>query len=84
MSSVLNTNAVSDRDFAQFDRLLREKPTASILARDGMIAFANNKTSDWLQAKRNDERKVIIDSAQKSAGVTRDLFRVRTKAERNS
>ena len=42
-----------------------------------MIAFANNKTSNWLQAKSNDERKVIIDSAGKSAGDMQDLYKMR-------
>jgi len=35
--SVPKTNTVSERDFAQLDRLLREKPNASILSLEAMI-----------------------------------------------
>ena len=38
-SSVRSANAVAERDFAQLDRLLREKPKASTIALEGMIAF---------------------------------------------
>ena len=42
-ATVANTNAVSERDFAQLDRLLRQKPRAHTVALEGMILFANNK-----------------------------------------
>ena len=47
--SVPKTNTVSERDFAQLDRLLREKPNASILSLEAMILFSNNKTAKWLK-----------------------------------
>ena len=46
--SVTKTNTVSERDFAKLDRLLREKPNASLLALEGHILFSTNKTSKWL------------------------------------
>ena len=44
-TSVPKTNTVSERDFAQLDRLLREKPNASILSLKPMILFSNNETA---------------------------------------
>ena len=61
--SVQSTNAVSERDFAQFDSLLREKPNASILAIEGMIVFANNQTGKWVASKTDEERGCILASA---------------------
>ena len=46
--SVPKTNVVSERDFAQLDRLLREKPNASTLSLEGMIMLANNKTGELM------------------------------------
>ena len=41
--SVPKTNVVSERDFAQLDHLLHQKPNATTLCLEGMILFANNK-----------------------------------------
>jgi hypothetical protein len=42
------TNIISERDFANFDRLKREKPNVNIVALEGLILFSNNKTVNWL------------------------------------
>jgi hypothetical protein len=42
--NVSTTNIVSERDFANLDRLRREKPNANTIALEGMILFTNNKT----------------------------------------
>ena len=76
-SSVRSTNAVSERDFAQLDRLLREKPNASTIALEGMIAFANNHTADWLKVKSIEESGKILASARKSAQEMRHLYKCR-------
>ena len=39
------TNTISERDFAQLDCFLREKPNASILSLEALILFCNNKTA---------------------------------------
>ena len=43
--SVPKTNTISERDFAQLDRFLREKPNASISSLEALILFCNNKTA---------------------------------------
>ena len=49
-NSVATTNVVSERTFAQLDRLKREKPNSSVLAIEGMVLFATNKTAAWLHS----------------------------------
>ena len=43
--STPKTDVISERDFAKFDRLLREKPNATTLSLEGMILFANNQVT---------------------------------------
>ncbi|VDI19982.1 Hypothetical predicted protein [Mytilus galloprovincialis] len=42
------TVATTKRDFANLDRLRREKPNANTIALEGIILFSNNKTLRWL------------------------------------
>ena len=63
-TSVPKTNTVSERDFAQLDRLLREKPNASILSLEAMILFSNNKTAKWLNEKSEAERSKLLQKAR--------------------
>ena len=57
------SNVISGRDFAKLDRLLREKPNATTLCLEGMIVFANNKTSAWLEAKTPEEKEDLLKKA---------------------
>ena len=45
--SVPNTNAISERDFAQLDRLLREKPHSRTVALEGIILFVNKGMASY-------------------------------------
>ena len=76
-NSVATTNVVSERTFAQLDRLKREKPNASVLAIEGMVLFATNKTAAWLQAQTSERRKHLLDSALHGAEEHRQLYRER-------
>ncbi|CAC5424272.1 unnamed protein product [Mytilus coruscus] len=51
--TVKPTNIVSERDFANLDRL-KKKPNANIIALEGLILFTNNKTLHW---RSNGDRK---------------------------
>ena len=79
-TSVLKTNAVSESDFAQFDRLLREKPNAHTVALEGMIMFSNNKTGAWLQSRTEAERGVLLKLARQAAPDLRSEFKKRRQA----
>lgn len=58
--SVPKTNRVSEKDFAQLDRLLREKPNAALIGLEGSILFPNNKTQEWLNGKKCAESEKIF------------------------
>lgn len=76
-ASVSSTNVVSERDFAQLDRLLREKPNARTLALEGMVMFANNKTSQWLSAKSSAEQAEILATARRTSSDIQKMYRAR-------
>ena len=75
----MKTDTVSERDFAQLDHFMWEKPNASTIALEGMILFANNKTTAWLQSKMQEERKAITDLARQSADKLKKKFQERAK-----
>jgi hypothetical protein len=54
---------VSERDFAQLDRLQREKPNVHILSLEAMILFSNNRTAKWLNEKSEAERLKLLQKA---------------------
>ena len=60
-----STNIVSERDFAQFDHKLKQKPTLSTILACGLIMFTNNKTSDWLSSKSKEKLEKLVNIARK-------------------
>ena len=82
-ASVHKTNAISERDFAQLDRLLREKPNADTVALEGMILFANNKTATWLHSLPPSEQEQLVDVARRTAPSARQQFKDRQAAIRD-
>ena len=75
--SVPNTNVISKRDFAKLDRLLREKPNATTLCLEGMILFANNQTSHWLDSKPAEEKQDLFKKARSLAPEFKQLYKLR-------
>ena len=78
--SVPKTNTVSERDFAQLDRFLREKSNATTVALESLILFSNNKTREWLQQKGDEQKAKIFASARKMAPKLRKQYQERRKA----
>ena len=78
-TSIPTTNVQPERDFAIFDRLLREKPNATSIALESVILFSQNKTSKWLDQKTATRREKIIQAARSIAPATRQTFRERKK-----
>ena len=74
--SVSKTNAVSKRDFGKLDRLLHEKPNASILSLEAMVSFSSNKTMKWLNSK-SAEVQHLLQIARKKAPDFKKLFKQR-------
>lgn len=75
--SVPKTNTISERDFAQLDRLLREKPNASVLSLEATILFSNNKTAKWLNEKSPAERAELLKKARACAPEFRRQYQAR-------
>ena len=71
------TNVISERDFAKLDRLLCEKPNATTLCLEGMILFANNKTSAWLDSKTQDEKQDLLKNARSLSPEFKQLYWLR-------
>ena len=46
---------ISERDLAQLDRFVREKPKATSLAIESFIMLGNNHTVAWLGEKSEEE-----------------------------
>ena len=74
-ASVPKTNTISERDFAQLDRLLREKPNATTMSLEAMIMFSNNKTSEWLKLKSEEEKETLFKQAREKGPKFRRAFR---------
>ena len=77
--TVPKTNTVSERDFAQLDRLLREKPNAVILSLEALILFNNNQTSKWLDEKEPSVRADLLANARKCGIEFRKQYEVRKR-----
>ena len=78
--SVPKTNRLSEKDFAQLDFHMRDKPNASLVALEGIILFVNNKTGDWLRGKSEKERDSLFEAARKGSATHRALCKQRSAA----
>ena len=76
-ASIPATNCLSERDFAKFNQLLREKPHASILALEAHILFTNNRTSKWLDKKSDIEKEKLMEEARRNAPRYRKAYHSR-------
>ena len=56
-------NIISERDFAQLDRLLDRSPTTSTIAASGIVCFINNKIPEYLESLSEEEKHAIIERA---------------------
>lgn len=79
-ASVQKTNTISERDFAQLDRLLKEKPNATTMSLEAMIMFSNNKTAKWIQTKTDKEREHLFKQAREKGPKFRKIFKDRRLA----
>ena len=77
--SVPTTNVAPERDFAVLDRLIREKPNASVVALESTILYSHNKTSVWLEKQSSEDRKKLLDAARMLAPVIRKKFNERRR-----
>ena len=74
---------MSERDFANLDRLQRDKPNANLITLEGMILFPNNKTLSWLNSLDSERKKYIFQSARQNAPEMLKLFQQRKETIKN-
>ena len=77
--TVPKTNTVSERDFAQLDRLLREKPNATTLSLEALILLNNNQTSKWLDEKEASVQAELMAKARKCGLEFKKQYKVRKR-----
>ena len=76
-ASVPYTNVAPERDFAMLDRLIREKPNATMAALEAMILYSHNKSSKWHEQQSADDRGNLLKAARTLAPLIRAKFRRR-------
>ena len=74
---VPTTNVFPERDFAILDRMLREKPNASIIALESMILYSHNKSSVWLYQQSSEAQEKLFQTARSLAPTIREKFKAR-------
>lgn len=58
---------------------MTQKPNATSIALEAMILFSQNKTSNWLKQKSEDERERLLQAARKLSKVHRKNFKERSE-----
>lgn len=82
--TVSTTNIVSERDFANLDRLRREKPNANTIALEGIILFTNNKTLKWLDEMEAGKKAEVFKLAREKTPEIIKKFRIRKEEIKKS
>ncbi|ELT88809.1 hypothetical protein CAPTEDRAFT_217367, partial [Capitella teleta] len=75
--SVPKSSKFAESIFGMLDYQIRAKPNASMLAIEASIAFAQNKTKQWLEAKGEDDIQRSITQARSDARQIRRDFKER-------
>ena len=60
-------NILTERDFAQLDRRVEQKPGISTVSISGRVSFLNNKTSTWLEGLSGEDRSNVMERAREEA-----------------
>ena len=66
-SLCVKTNVLSERDFAQMDRKVVQKPNITTIAASGAILFLNNQPIEWLEQKPEDFQEKAIEKIRRKA-----------------
>ena len=77
-SSVPTSNIISEREFALFDVLLKQKPGARTSSLEALIMWSNNKPAEWLYSLPEEERASYQKESRKMADKIREKSKQRT------
>ena len=73
------TNILSECDFVQMDRKVRQKQNISTIAACGTIMFLNNHTINWLNLKSEEDIEKVVTVARKAAPLRIKYYREKKK-----
>ena len=68
-------NKFSESIFGHVDRLLREKPSITTIAKEAIIMFCHNKTAEWLENHRDSNK--LVAAARNDVKSVREKFKKR-------
>ena len=77
--NVPSTNLIGERDFAQLDMLVRQKPSARLVALEAIIMWTNNKLPDWLDNLSDDDRSKYMKAARQCSSEVLHRYTERKK-----
>ena len=75
--SVSTSNSIAERNFGMLDRLIREKPNASMIKYEAIIMNRSNKTSEWRKNLSPEKRSLMMKWAREYASKQYQLFKQR-------
>jgi len=76
-ANVPTTNAISERDMAILDNLLKIKPSASNLTLEVIVMCTMNKPITWLRNLPEEEKNSILNNARRMAPEINQNFKLR-------
>ena len=77
--STMTHNKLPEFVFGQLDQLLRYRPNATLLTNEAFLLYSHNKTSEWLDGKKEEERNRLIALAREEGKEIRKTFKTRLK-----
>ena len=60
--SVPKHNKLSETILRHLDRILREKPTSTLIANEDYVMFIYKKTLEWIREKSNDASEKLLNA----------------------
>ena len=72
--SVPTSNVVSERDFGLLDALVKLKPKALDIVKEGVIMYKLNKTKEWRNSLPANKFKIVMDLAKESVKYQKKVF----------
>lgn len=79
-ANVPSTNLIGERDFAQLDMLVRQKPAARVSTLETIVMWTNNKTPEWLESLSEEDRAKYMAIARQRSSDVLDRYNKRKKS----
>ena len=73
-ASVPKSNKYAECVFGLLDHLITQKPNISTLASEAYLMYSQNRTSQWLNSKNQEDLNTLVRNARKSTEKSQQLF----------